>query len=98
MADEPVKASTSCGPRWSVRSPALPHTSWKAPSGRSPLATTICAMRQASIAVGVPGFSTTGIPARSAQAIFSAMFQAGKLKALTWTATPSRGTRMCWPQ
>ena len=31
---EPVKLSRSCSPRWSSRSPALPLTSWSAPSGR----------------------------------------------------------------
>ena len=37
---------------------------------------------------GVPGFSITGMPARSAHAAFSAIPHAGKLKALTCTATP----------
>ena len=32
-----------------------------------------------------------------AQAAFSANPQTGKLKALMWTATPWRGTRMCRP-
>ena len=43
------------------------------------------------------GLLTTGIPARSATAAFSASPQAGKLKALMWRATPCRGTAMCWP-
>ena len=41
----------------------------------------------------VAGLVTTGMPASSAQAAFSAKPQAGKLKALTCTATPSRGTQ-----
>jgi hypothetical protein len=56
------------------------------------------AMRQATSAVGVPGFSSTGIPASSAQAIFSHWFQAGKLKALTCTAMPGLGTHTCCPE
>jgi len=45
----------------------------------------------------VAGLLTTGMPARIATAAFSAKPQAGKLKALMCTATPRRGTAMCWP-
>ena len=55
-------------------------------------------MRCATIAVLVAGFTRTGIPARSAQAAFSPRPHAGKLNALTCTATPSRGTRTCCPK
>ena len=58
----------------------------------------ICAARQATIAVGVPGFSITGTPARTAPASFSIIPQTGKLKALTCTATPGRVTHTCWPE
>ena len=44
-------------------------------------------------AVAVAGLFTTGTPASSAVAAFSAKPHAGKLKALTCTATPRRGTR-----
>ena len=45
----------------------------------------------------VAGLESTGIPARSAEAAFSARPHAGKLNALMCTATPWRGTLMCWP-
>ena len=45
----------------------------------------------------VPGLLSTGTPASSATAAFSANPQAGKLKAFTCTATPRRGTCTCWP-
>ena len=40
---------------------------------------------------------STGMPASSATAAFSANPQAGKWKALRCTATPWRGTAICWP-
>ena len=43
------------------------------------------------------GLLMMGIPASSAQAAFSQVPQAGKLKALMCTATPSRGTQRCTP-
>ncbi len=54
-------------------------------------------MRWATRAELVAGLLTTGIPARRAQAAFSARPQAGKLNALMWTATPWRGTWRCCP-
>ena len=55
-------------------------------------------MRCATSAVLVAGLATTGIPASSAHAAFSPRPHAGKLKALTCTATPSRGTYTCCPK
>ena len=52
---------------------------------------------EADIRELVAGLLSTGIPASSATAAFSANPQAGKLNALMCTATPRRGTRMCWP-
>ena len=98
VAELPVKATASIGPSRSSRPLTEPARNWNAPSGSSLLSTTICAIRCASIALGVPAFSITGTPASSAHAIFSPMPQAGKLKALMCTATPGRGTRMCWPK
>jgi len=40
----------------------------------------------------------TGTPARIATASFSPRPQAGKLNALMWTATPSRGVHTCAPK
>ncbi len=54
-------------------------------------------MRWATSAELVAGFVSTGMPASQATAAFSASPQAGKLKALTCTATPVRGTSTCWP-
>ena len=54
-------------------------------------------IRWATIAELVAGLLSTGIPARSAVAAFSAKPHAGKLKALMCTATPARGTQTCWP-
>ena len=59
--------------------------------------TRISIIRCATMAELVAGLLTTGIPARSAAAAFSAMPQAGKLKALMWIATPVRLTCTCWP-
>ena len=50
-------------------------------------------MRCATSADAVAGLLSTGMPASSATAAFSARPQAGKLKALTCTATPVRGTQ-----
>ncbi|SLJ82042.1 Uncharacterised protein [Mycobacteroides abscessus subsp. abscessus] len=36
VSAEPVNATESCPPRWSSRSPALPHSSCTEPSGSSP--------------------------------------------------------------
>ena len=68
------------------------------PAGTSAFSTMISTQRSVTIAVEVAGFEITGIPARIAAAAFSAKPQAGKLKALMWTATPRRGTRTCCPQ
>ncbi len=43
------------------------------------------------------GLTIVGTPARKAGANFSSMPQTGKLKALTWKATPGRRSRTCWP-
>ena len=48
--------------------------------------------RCATIAELVAGLLSTGMPASSATAAFSAKPQAGKLNALMCTATPWRGT------
>ena len=45
----------------------------------------------------VAGLVQVGMPARKEQASFSAKPQAGKLKALMWTATPRSGTCTCCP-
>ena len=58
----------------------------------------ISATRKATSAVLVAGLLTMGIPASRAQAAFSAVPQAGKLKALMCTATPSRGTQRWIPE
>ena len=50
------------------------------------------------MALAVPALVTTGTPASSAQAIFSPMPHAGKLKALMCTATPGRGVSTCCAQ
>ncbi len=94
---EPVKATTSWGPRWSSRSPTPPTSSDSAPSGRTACASRISTIRWARIAEEVAGLVRTGTPASSATAAFSNRPQAGKLKALMCTATPWRGTAMCWP-
>ena len=44
------------------------------------------------------GFTMTGMPARSAGAIFSSIPQTGKLKALICTATPRSGTATWRPR
>ena len=97
VSPEPVKATTSCGPRCSRMSPALPTSTESAPSGRTAFSTSSSVMRYATRAELVAGLLTTGTPARSATAAFSAKPQAGKLKALMCTATPRRGTAMCCP-
>ncbi len=48
-------------------------------------------------AVWLAGFTRVGTPARKAGASFSSGPQTGKLNALTCTATPRDGVRMCWP-
>ena len=56
-------------------------------------------MRCATSAVGGGRLGRrTGMPASSAHAAFSAMPQAGKLNALTCTATPVPRHQTCWPQ
>ncbi len=97
VALEPVKATTSNGPTCSSRSPEDPTSSDSAPSGSALASTRISIIRCATIAELVAGLLTTGIPASSAAAAFSAIPQAGKLKALMWIATPVRVTWMCWP-
>ena len=93
----PVKAIASPHCTCSSRSPALPHTRLSTPSGRIPASTTMRTTASVSHAVAVAGFDTTGIPANSAHAAFSARPHAGKLNALMWIATPGRGTRTCCP-
>src|SRR3954447_15056659 len=66
-----------------------------APTGRRLALTTSSTMRWVSQAVGVAGFISTATPDKSAGAAFSQRPQAGKLKALMKTATPSRGLRKC---
>jgi hypothetical protein len=94
---DPVKATTSKDPRCARRSPAPPISSESAPSGSALASIRISSMRCATSEDDVAGLLRTGMPARRATAAFSARPQAGKLNALMWTATPVRGTRMCWP-
>ena len=54
-------------------------------------------MRCATSAELVAGLLTTGMPASSADRRLLGQAPGGKLKALMWTATPRRGTTMCWP-
>ena len=75
-----------------------PQTSWIAPSGTIPASTISSTIRAATMAVAVAGLVTSGTPPRIEQAAFSAKPQAGKLKALTWTATPWRGASPWRPQ
>ena len=94
---EPVKARTSWPLTWSSTSPADPAIRLRVPAGRMPPSTMISTMRAATSAVDVAGLVTTGMPARRATAAFSPKPHAGKLKALTCTATPRRGTRTWRP-
>ena len=95
MSPDPVNASTSCAPSSAGRSRGLPTRSESAPSGSTFASTTISMMRWATIAELVAGLLSTGIPASSAVAAFSAKPHAGKLNALMCTATPVRGTHTC---
>ena len=95
---EPVKASTSCPPRWVRRSPGAPVDERERAAREEPASTMSWTMRHVTSAVLVAGLATTGMPARRAHAAFSPRPQAGKLKALTCTATPWRGTLTCWPK
>jgi hypothetical protein len=97
VSPEPVKASTSCPPRWESRSRTEPTRNESAPSGSSFFSAISSMIRCATIAELVAGLLSTGMPASSATAAFSAKPQAGKLNALMCTATPWRGTAMCWP-
>ena len=54
--------------------------------------------RPFGVALLVAGLTINGMPASSAHAAFSANPHTGKLKALTRTATPLRGTSTCCPQ
>jgi hypothetical protein len=80
VSPEPVKATTSCGPRCSRTSPALPTRSESAPSGSTPFSTSSSVIRCATMAELVAGLLTTGTPARIATAAFSAKPQAGKVE------------------
>ena len=97
VSPEPVKASTSWAPSSAGRSRGAPTSICSAPSGRTFASTITCIARCAAIAVAVAGLESTGMPASSAAAAFSASPQAGKLNALMCTATPCRGTARCWP-
>jgi len=97
VAPDPVKARTSCPPRCGRSSRALPTRKESAPSGSSFFSAISSMMRLATIAELVAGLLSTGMPASSATAAFSANPQAGKLNALIWIATPWRGTAICWP-
>ena len=87
---EPVKATES----WTVsssRSPlGLPASSCSEPSGRIPDSTMRRTTSSVRYAVWLAGLTMLGRPARNAGASFSSIPQTGKLKALTWTATPGR--------
>ncbi len=97
VSPDPVKASTSWAPSSAGRSRGAPTRSESVPSGKTLPSTRISIRRCATIAELVAGLESTGIPARSAEAAFSASPQAGKLNALMCTATPWRGTLTCWP-
>ena len=97
VAADPVKDTVSCSPRCSNSPPMLPQTSWIDPSGSSPDATISSTSRAVRYAVGVAGLTRLGTPAMNAGANFSSGPQTGKLNALTWTATPCREVRTCWP-
>ena len=91
VSPEPVKATTSCG------ADVLEDVADASPPGaKRALGQHALLHQQLGDAVGhqaelVAGLLTTGTPASSATAAFSAKPQAGKLNALMWTATPRRG-------
>ena len=97
VAAEPVKATVSCPPRWSNRSPTPPHSSCTDPGGRAPDSTRCRNASSVTYAVWLAGLTIAGTPASTAGASFSSIPQTGKLKALTNTATPRREVWTCWP-
>ena len=98
VSDEPVKATTSWGPRWAEQIAHAAHEQRERALGQGPRFD-----QELHDAMGDEGGAGRRLgdhrhARRAARtAAFSARPQAGKLNALMWTATPWRGTRTCCP-
>ena len=94
---EPVNVITSCMVTCCNRSPALPQINCNAPSGKILEAAISFTTASVTYEVSDAGFTIAGTPANKFTAIFSSMPHTGKLNALMCIATPSLGTKICWP-